>query len=176
MQNRVSIQNFKKFKILLQLKLNYQFFFKKLKCKFININYYNCWFWLILTHSHTVFSLNSNNFCFIFIQFELYYQSISFCLILILGKLQSWSLSFTSYLNLVSNLSIVSIWSPTFLLLCEFSPCHYHLDGKSWCVKQNNKKLFFMPHHLPTILPSHLLKKEKNEKKIGQFSITKSIC
>ena len=46
------------------------------------------------------------------------------------GKLQSWSLSFTTYLNLVPNLLIVSIWSLTFLVLCQFSACRYLFDGK----------------------------------------------
>ena len=35
------------------------------------------------------------------------------------------------------------------------------MDEKSWYVKQNNKKLFFMPHHLST----HIIKK-KNQIKI----------
>ena len=37
---------------------------------------------------------------------------------LILGKLQSWSYSFTLYFNLVLNLSIVSVWSPIFSMSC----------------------------------------------------------
>ena len=48
-----------------------------------------------------------------------------------LGKLQSWSLSFTPYFKLVPNLSIELIWSLTFAMPCQFSPRRSHLDGKS---------------------------------------------
>ena len=88
------------------------------------------------------------------------------------SKLQSWSLLFAPYLNLV----------PNFFQLCQFGPQPFYffinlvfaitLWMKKVCVKQNNKNLFFMPYHLPTILPPRLLKKEK---KSGQFSITRSI-
>ena len=37
-------------------------------------------------------------------------------------------------------LSIVSIWSLTFLMMCEFNYCHYPLNRKGECVKRNNKK------------------------------------
>ena len=59
-----------------------------------------------------------------------------------------WSLSFTSYLNLVSNFLIVSIWSLTFSVTRQFSSCHYPLDGKSWYVKWNSKTIYFIPYQL----------------------------
>ena len=48
-----------------------------------------------------------------------------------LGKLQIWSLSFTSYVNWVPKLLIVSIQSLTFLVSYQFNSFCYLLDGKS---------------------------------------------
>ena len=75
-----------------------------------------------------------------------YFIHISNIDVKILGKLQSWFLFFTPYFNLIHSLSIVSIWPSIFSISCQFSPCRYLLDEKNWCVKWNNKKLFFILH------------------------------
>ena len=78
--------------------------------------------------------------CLLYCNFILSQLYIQIWYITIYGKLQSWSLSFTSYLNLIPNLSVVSIWSLTALVSCQFNLYRYSLDGKSWCVKWNKKK------------------------------------
>ena len=85
------------------------------------------------------------------------------------GKLQSQSLFFTPYINLVPNLLIVSIWSLTFLVLCQFGLCHYHLDGKTDVSCEIIKKLFFMPHQRPTIPPHQVFFFLKNQIKSNQI-------
>ena len=47
------------------------------------------------------------------------------------GKLQNLSLFFTPYFNLVLNISMMSIWSLTFLVSCEISPDNYLIDRKN---------------------------------------------
>ena len=54
------------------------------------------------------------------------------------------------WVNLVSN----------FLVLCQFNPCRYPLDGKSWCGKLNNKKLFSTANYTAT---SYYKKKIKSK-------------
>ena len=46
------------------------------------------------------------------------------------GKLYRWFLSLTLYVNLVSNLSIISIWSLTFQCRINLILIVIHLDGK----------------------------------------------
>ena len=62
------------------------------------------------------------------------------------------------WVNLVSN----------FLVLCQFNPCRYPLDGKSWCGKLNNKNYF----PLPTILPRHIIKKNQIKTKTREIPPT----
>ena len=53
--------------------------------------------------------------------------------------------------NLVHNFLIVLIWSSTFLVLCQFTPCYYFLDGKNWYdndMTNETKKLFSMLHQM----------------------------
>jgi len=70
-----------------------------------------------------------------------------------MGKLQSWSIFFTPYFNLVPNISIVSIWSLTFSMLCQFSlPIPWM--KKADVLNKTIKKIFFMPHQL-VIVPPH---------------------
>ena len=100
--------------------------------------------------------------CLLYCNFILSQLYIQIWYITIYGKLQSWSLSFTSYLNLISNLSVVSIWSLTFLVSCQFSLYRYFLDGKSWCVKRNNnKKIFFYATSIANYIAMSIIKKSK---------------
>ena len=57
-----------------------------------------------------------------------------------MDKLQNWSMYFILCLSLVRNISIVSIWSITFLILYQFSLYYYYWMKKNQCVKWNNKK------------------------------------
>ena len=69
-------------------------------------------------------------------------------------KLQNWSLSFITYLNLVHNLSIVSIWSLTFLVPCKFCSCHYLFDGKNDML--NEIIINYFPCHINCQLYCHI--------------------
>ena len=71
-----------------------------------------------------------------------------------LKLLPVWSLSFIAYLNLVHNLSIISIWFLTFLVPCKFSHCRYLFDGKNDMLNEIIKNYF--PCHINYQLYRHI--------------------
>lgn len=65
----------------------------------------------------------------------------------------------------------ISIWSITFSVLYQFSLYRCLLYRKSRYIKQNNKKIFFMPHQLLIILPHQFFLKKKKQIKTETHEI-----